>query len=139
MFGRRRREFEDAAEVTRRLMASEDVPAMKRAVQLAREAWTNAMYPEGSGNDAVCALEARIEEIDRRRHADWLQPCANCTGKTYRVSSERDVEGLGKVRYVVCESCGLLTTFWSRLDQLSTTRCFGTSVTVAAPPGGPFR
>lgn len=139
VFGKRRREFDDAAEVTRRLMTSEDVPAMKRAVQLAREAWTNAMYPEGPAHDALKALEARIEDFERKRHSEWLQPCSNCTGRTYRISEERDVEQLGKVRYVVCEGCGLLRTFWSRLDELGTTRFFGSPVTVDVVPSGPFR
>ena len=139
MFGKRRREFEETAEVARRLLTSEDVPAMKRVAQMARDAWLRSAYPDGPAHDALQALEARIDDLERKRHSEWLQPCSNCTGRTYRISEERDVDQLGKVRYVVCEDCGLLRTFWSRLDELGTTRFFGSAVTVDAVPSGPFR
>jgi hypothetical protein len=137
VFGKRRQEFEEAVEVARRLLASDNLDEMQLVAAHARYAWTLANVGESPSLEVVVLLEARVETLRQQQVAQALHPCASCRGRVFRISKERDIEPLGKVRFVVCAGCGVATTHVSRLDAL--TDQFGPPLEAPAAHAGPFR
>jgi len=139
VFGNKRRQedLEVAAKAAEQLLKSVDVVEMKLAASALRATWLDAGHPDGDGFQALSALEGRIDSLQRRRIAGSLRSCAHCTGRRFRISDERHPESLGKIRLVVCESCGAMTMFWADLERL-TASGFGEAIVVAEAVG-PFR
>jgi len=133
--GKHRREFDETAEVAGRLLTSDNLVEMQRVAALAREMLFGLTGPRPAGVEVLEQLEDRIDLLLQQRVAQSLRACTNCTGSVFRISKEHDV-GLGRGRVVVCAGCGLVSTFVTRVDELSDQ--FGPPVEAPAH-GRPFR
>ncbi|MBA2541238.1 MAG: hypothetical protein H0V17_16470 [Deltaproteobacteria bacterium] len=138
MFGKKRKleEFEAAgAAAAKRLLDSDNLPELQSAAKQIRNAWGDAGFPQGDALAIAGALEARIEKLKRRQFEQAVRPCAQCSGRAFRISEEMTIDNAGPLRLVVCDACRATVWFWVREGSLEAR--FGPLVEV--PSAGPFR
>lgn len=144
MFGKKQKlekleAFEAALAVAKAALALDDIQAIKDARSDLYETWAAADSPPSYGTRAMATeLDKRLDVLTRRPLEQALRPCSYCSGRAFRISTERNLEYFGDLRLVVCESCGLTLVFWANLATLDSSRLFYPTVKVPEG-GGPFR
>ncbi len=130
--------FEAALAAARQALASDDIAEIKALRRNLLSMWAQCGHPASYGTGTLSSeLGDRIDVLSRRPYEQALRPCIQCGGRDFRISSPHNLEHLGDLRLVVCESCGLTLIFWADLGAL-TSRLF--SPTFRVPDGaGPFR
>jgi hypothetical protein len=132
-------ELEATARAARQALATDDIAELERVGRALLDVWSEAGRDLDSDAATVLRdLGKRAEQLRRRPYEQALRACSSCSGRTFRISDERTLEGFGQVRLIVCEDCLVTTMYWTNRSSLVTCGLFGEPVT-APDPTGPFR
>jgi hypothetical protein len=112
----------DAVEHASSLSGSVDTAAIGVALTQVRRAYIAAADIDWDaalpGLTMIKALEVRLKDLgrlataaERKTIEDLLRPCGSCRGRTFRVSAQLQLQGLGRVRVALCTTCGAMTMF----------------------------
>jgi hypothetical protein len=144
VFGRKQKaqqakRLADACATARDHIAGDDVVALTSSRAELIQAWRGASSENASEVfHLITEAERRIDVLKRQYFEQSLKPCRHCEGREFRISTERQLEHFGKLRLVVCVSCGLTQVFWADLATLESSGMFSQAFQVA-PGAGPFR
>jgi hypothetical protein len=141
VFGNRRMKEELAAtaRAAKQALATDSIEELDRVGQALLDAWSEAgMDLDSDAATVLRDLMRRTEQLKRRPYEQALRACTSCSGRTFRISDERTLEGFGQVRLVVCEDCLVTTMYWTNRSSLVISGLFGEPVAVPDPTS-PFR